>query len=87
MSFKVAGDSSDAPIGSGSGGIEMDWSLLKQGGCPKCGAELVHFHHIDLWKCICGFKITSARAREVVDSMMQHGRGFSFGNYDQESPF
>lgn len=86
MSFKVAGGANDAPRGSDASGIDFDWSLLKQGGCPKCGDELVHFTHVDLWKCVCGFKISSARAREITADR-NHGRGFNYGNYDQESPF
>ena len=86
MSFKEAGKSDDAPLGSHETGIELDWDLLSQGGCPKCGAELVQFHHVDLWKCVCGFKISTSRAREIVDSR-QYGRGFRYGNYDEEPPF
>lgn len=86
MSFRTAGSDDDAPIGSRAGGIEMDWSKLKQGGCPRCGDELVHFSHLDLWKCTCGFKIGSDRAREIA-SDRQYSDGFRIGNYDDESPF
>lgn len=86
MSFKTAGNDDDAPLGSRPTGIELDWSKLEQGGCPRCGDELVHFAHVDLWKCTCGFKISAARAREIV-SDRQYARGFRYGNYDQETPF
>lgn len=85
MAFKESGSTGD----NQKGGIKMNWDRLEDYGCPMCGDDLKHFEHIDLWKCICGFKISNNRLVEIISSIdeQDYNSGFRYGGYTDESPF
>lgn len=87
MAFKTAGDSSGVPENSGQG-LPLSWNNLRDGCCPKCGDELVSFDHLDLFKCVCGFKITAKRMNEILNAQEDRVyNGFGVSPYDWDNPF
>ena len=56
---------------------KLDWSLLKQNGCPKCGAELTKSDSQKTRYCLEGsghFVIQESRFQEIVnDRGGEHG--------------
>lgn len=69
-----------------------NWSNLCENGCPACGEELVEFEHLNLFKCACGFKISTYKKENLVEDIelgktYGTGRGFLLGNYQDDEPF
>lgn len=100
MTFKTAGDDDRFKPAGGdpqnsalpdSAGLPLRWKNLREGGCPKCGDELIEFKHIRMMKCTCGFKISEHRMSEILNKMDDdddfHGQGFGFSNYHDDPPF
>ena len=102
MAFSEAGAGTESTRSKGAHGLPMAWGNLDGDRCPRCGGDLVYFENVDLWKCPsylngseeCGFKIGSARANEIVQSIRDGGEtvrgysdGYALGDYQQEPPF
>lgn len=88
MAFKTAGGDEFKP--SRTEGLPMMWQNLEDDCCPKCADPVFLFEDISLWKCKCGFKISDARKKELVEIKEEQKNGwnrFGFGNYDDEPPF
>jgi ribosomal protein S27AE len=71
-------------------GLPKDWDNLLSDECPLCGDELVEFEHIRMWKCGCGFKISTYKKEQITKSIEDeewYGNSFMYGNWHDESPF
>lgn len=90
MAFKTAGG--DTPEKSKYDGLPSAWENLASNCCPKCGEALSLFEHVSLYKCGCGFKISTSRFEEIrakytgADSFGENS-GYRYGNYHDEPPF
>lgn len=90
MAFKTAGG--DAPEKNKYDGLPMAWENIESSCCPKCGEALTYFDHLYMWKCFCGFKISSGKFEEIrqkytgADSFGENS-GYRYGNYHDEPPF
>lgn len=89
MAFETAGENNNDDKYDG---IPFAWENLESKCCPRCGEALTLFEHIMMWKCGCGFKISSFKFHEIVDKIRDRGefglsRGYGFGGYQDEPPF
>lgn len=89
MAFQTAGGD---PGKEKYDGLPMAWENIEHKCCPRCGDELTYFDHIFMWKCFCGFKISSGKFEEIRSRLngadtFGENSGYRFGNYHDESPF
>lgn len=89
MAFETAGENKNA---DNREGLPLEWENIEHNCCPKCGDELCYFDHIHMWKCFCGFKISSGKFEEIKNNirdgdMIGIGSGYRYGNYHDEPPF
>lgn len=88
MSFQPAGENRQHdPDGKG---LPKHWDALESDCCALCREPMTLFDHVDMWKCLCGFKITDYRKREIEESIREQDTmtgGYMIGNYMDEDPF
>lgn len=89
MAFEEAGKSAQGDEQMIPRGLRMTWSNLVDEKCPNCDDDLTFFEDRLLYKCVCGFKISSRRLEEIGSSVENgaFGSGFSMGNWEDEPPF
>jgi hypothetical protein len=101
--FKEAGANDSikqGPEGPGlplAAGLPMIWSNLSDDCCPKCGEALRAFEHLNLYKCPCGFKISSYKLEHIkldLENQEDERRqnpgavsGWGYSGYYDDPPF
>lgn len=55
---------------------DMNWSNLKQNRCPKCNADLADKLEGTMFKCSCGFMISSRRFKEIISRSFKYEKPY-----------
>lgn len=52
---------------------KIDWNMLRENRCPKCGKNLQWIPDGKFFFCDCNFRISAKRMNEIIQNMVQKG--------------